>query len=196
MSKKEAAKEEKVSLKREIIEWVVVIEVAVVLAVIINMFFLVNAIIPSGSMEPTIMTGDRIFGNRLAYTKEDPKRGDIVIFKFPDDERQLFIKRVIGEPGDVVWIKEGLVYINGSEQPLEEPYVKVEPMGDFGPYLVPEDCYFMMGDNRNNSADSRYWQNTFVHKSKILGEAWVRYLPRPAKIESGMDYKIDSVKQQ
>lgn len=190
MNKKEsAAKDEKVSLKREIIEWIIVIEVAIVLAVIINMVFLVNAIIPSGSMEPTIMTGDRIFGNRLAYKNEDPVRGDIVIFKYPDDERQLFIKRVIGEPGDVVWIKDGLVYINGESEPLDEPYVMVEPLGDFGPYVVPEDCYFMMGDNRNNSADSRFWVNTFVHKSKILGKAWVRYFPNPSKIESGAVYE-------
>ena len=188
MSKKNAdAGKEQVSLKREIIEWIIVIEVAIVLALIINKVFLVNAIIPSGSMEPTIMTGDRIFGNRLAYTNEDPVRGDIVIFKYPDDERQLFIKRVIGEPGDVVWIKDGLIYINGSDEPLDEPYVKVTPMGDFGPYTVPEDCYFMMGDNRNNSADSRYWHNTYVHKSKILGKAWVRYYPNPSKIESAAE---------
>lgn len=181
--KQRAAQEEKPSLKREIIEWVIVIEVAIILAVLVNLVFLVNAIIPSGSMEPTIMTRDRIFGNRLAYKSEDPVRGDIVIFKFPDDERQLFIKRIIGEPGDVVWIIDGKVYINGSDEPLDEPYVKVIPEGTFGPYLVPDGAYFVMGDNRNNSADSRYWQNTFVYKDKILGKAWVRYWPKPSVIQ-------------
>lgn len=174
---------QEVSLKREIIEWIIVIEIAIVLAVVINLVLLVNAVIPSGSMEPTIMTGDRIFGNRLAYSKEDPQRGDIIIFRFPDNEKELFIKRVIGEPGDVVWVKDGLVYINGSEEPLEEPYLKVIPVGDFGPYQVPEGSYFVMGDNRNNSADSRYWINPYVKREKILGKAWVRYFPKPCKIE-------------
>jgi len=174
--------DKKTSLKREIIEWVVVIEIAVILAVVINLVFLVNAVIPSASMEPTIMTGDRIFGNRLAYTNEDPKRGDIVIFKFPDDESQLFIKRVIGEPGDIIWIKAGKVYINGSKEPLDEPYVKNPDNFDFGPYQVPENSYFMLGDNRAKSADSRYWNNPYVSKDKILGEAWFRYYPSPCLI--------------
>jgi len=183
MNAQESAIDSKAALKREIIEWVIVIEVAIVLAVVINLVFLVNAIIPSASMEPTIMVGDRIFGNRLAYINEDPKRGDIVIFRYPDDETQLFIKRIIGEPGDVVWIKEGKVYINGSDEPLDEPYVVVPDTGDFGPYQVPENHYFMMGDNRTKSADSRYWINPYVERDKILGEAWVRYFPNPCKIQ-------------
>lgn len=183
MAKKVSNGEEQFSLKREIIEWVIVIEVAIVLAVIINLVFVVNAVIPSASMEPTIMTNDRIFGNRLAYVNKDPARGDIVIFRFPDDEKQLYIKRIIGEPGDVVEIRDGLVYINGSEEPLDEPYVKVTPEGDFGPYVVPEGSYFMLGDNRNNSADSRYWINHYVKKEKILGKAWIRYFPNPSKIQ-------------
>ena len=99
----------KEELKKEILEWVTVIEIAVILAVILNVFIVVNAVIPSASMETTIMTGDRIFGNRLAYLNDDPKRGDIVIFRYPDDETQLFIKRVIGEPGDTVLIQDGKV---------------------------------------------------------------------------------------
>lgn len=184
MAKKNAPeKQQEYSLKREIIEWIIVIEVAIVIAVIINLVFLVNAVIPSGSMEPTIMTGDRIFGNRLAYTNEDPQRGDIVIFRYPDNEKELFIKRIIGMPGDVVWIKDGDVYLNGSDTPLDEPYVKVDAEGDFGPYEVPEGYYFMLGDNRNNSKDSRYWINPYVAKDKILGKAWVRYFPNPCKIQ-------------
>ena len=97
----------KSELKREIMEWVLILEVAIVIAVVVNMFLIVNAVIPSASMETTIMTGDRIFGNRLAYKNRNPERGDIVIFKFPDDESQLFIKRVIGLPGETLEVRDG-----------------------------------------------------------------------------------------
>lgn len=169
-------KEEKIDIKREIMEWIIVIEVAVVLAVTLNMFVIVNAIIPSASMEPTVMTGDRIFGNRLAYLKSEPKRGDIIIFKFPDDENELFIKRIIGLPGDTVEMVNGEVFVNG-EALDESSYIVTRPEGNYGPYAVPEDSYFVMGDNRNNSADSRFWKNTFVRRDKILGKAAFRYFP-------------------
>ena len=165
----------KTSVKREIMEWIIVIEVAVILAVVLNMFLIVNAVIPSASMETTIMTGDRIFGNRLAYVKNDPVRGDIVIFKFPDDEKQLFIKRLIGMPGDALEMKDGIIYINGEA--LDEPYLATIPYGDYGPVTVPEGAYFVMGDNRNNSADSRYWKQPFVYRDKILGKAVFCYFP-------------------
>lgn len=169
---------DKVSVKREIAEWIIVIDIAIVLAVIMNMFIIVNAVIPTASMEPTIMTGDRIFGNRLAYRGDkDPQRGEIVIFKYPDNEKELFIKRVIGMPGDTVEVKDGHVYINGSQEPLDEPYLHVATLGEYGPIMVPEGAYFMMGDNRNNSADSRFWNQPFVYKDKILGKAVFRYFP-------------------
>ncbi|MBO4901996.1 MAG: signal peptidase I [Lachnospiraceae bacterium] len=171
----EQTQENKPSLKREIMEWIIVIEVAVILAVVLNMFLIVNAVIPSASMETTIMTGDRIFGNRLAYMKKDPARGDIVIFKFPDDEKQLFIKRLIGMPGETLEMKDGIVYINGEA--LDEPYLATIPYGDYGPVTVPEGAYFVMGDNRNNSADSRYWKQPFVYREKILGKAVFCYFP-------------------
>lgn len=180
MSDKEAKKE---TVKAEVMEWIIVVEVAIIIAVILNMFIIVNAVIPSASMEATIMTGDRIFGYRLAYLNDEPKRGDIVIFKFPDDEKQLFIKRVIGLPGETLKMRDGKIYIDGGEEPLEEPYLNVEPMGDYGPVTIPEDAYFMMGDNRNNSADSRYWNQPFVYSDKILGEAIFRYFPQFGKIE-------------
>lgn len=171
----EEAKMTKESIKREVMEWIIVIEVAVILAVVLNMFIIVNAIVPTASMETTIMTGDRLFGNRLAYNKEDPARGDIVIFKFPDDEKQLFIKRIIGMPGDTVQMVSGTVYVNGEA--LDEPYLATIPYGDYGPISVPEGAYFMMGDNRNNSADSRYWKQPFVYREKILGKAAFCYFP-------------------
>lgn len=182
MSKNNNKKEE-INIKQEIAEWVVVIVLAVVFAVVINTFFLVNALVPSASMENTVMTGDRLFGNRLAYIKEDPRRGDIVIFKYPDDEKQLFIKRVIGLPGETVQVIDGKVYINYCDEPLNEPYLAQEMLGDFGPYEVPEGAYFMMGDNRNYSADSRFWTNKFVYKDKILGKAWLQYYPHIGKVE-------------
>lgn len=165
----------KAALKKEIMEWIIVIEVAVILAVVLNMFLIVNAVVPTASMEPTIMTNDRLFGNRLAYNKEEPKRGEIIIFKFPDDESQLFIKRIIGEPGDTVEMKDGNVFINGER--LDEPYLATIPYGNYGPITVPEDAYFMMGDNRNNSADSRFWNQPFVYRDKILGRASFCYYP-------------------
>lgn len=174
-------KEEPISLKREILEWVLVIVVAVSLALFIDLVLIVNAIVPSASMETTIMVGDRVIGNRLAYNNDDPVRGDIVIFKFPDDESQLFIKRIIGMPGDTLQIVDGVVYINGEQ--LDEPYLTTTPLGSFGPITVPEGAYFMLGDNRNNSADSRYWNQPFVYRNKILGKAFVRYWPNPSKIQ-------------
>lgn len=180
---KQEVPEEEFSLKREIMEWVIVICIAITIAVVLNTFIIVNAIIPSASMEPTIMTGNRIFGNRLAYINDEPKRGDIIIFRFPDNEKELFIKRIIGEPGDTVEVIDGKVYINGSDTALDEPYLKVTPLGDYGPYEVPEGSYFVMGDNRNNSADSRFWKNTFVKREKILGKAAFRYFWPPSKIQ-------------
>ena len=175
---------EQTSLKREIIEWIIVIAISALLALALDKFIIVNAKIPSASMEPTIMTGDRLIGNRLAYINDLPQRGDIVIFKYPDNEKEYFIKRVIGLPGETVTVKNGLVYIDDSDTPLDESdYVVTTPLGDFGPYKVPEGAYFMMGDNRNNSMDSRYWNHPYVYKDKILGKAWARYWPRPTFVE-------------
>lgn len=182
MSKKAPA-EEPFSLKKEILDWVKVIITAVVVAIFLDSCIIVNAVIPSASMEDTIMTNDRIIGNRLAYLTKDPSRGDIVIFRYPDNEKELFIKRVIGTPGDTVEIKNGKVYINNSSEPLDEPYLNVVPIGDFGPFNVPEDSYFMLGDNRNRSADSRFWNQPYVSKKKILGKAAFRYLPRFKKLQ-------------
>ncbi|XME02847.1 signal peptidase I [Lachnospiraceae bacterium C1.1] len=160
---------------KEIIEWVAVVVVAVVLAYFVNHFIIVNAIVPSSSMETTIMTGDRVIGNRLAYSFSEPERGDIIIFKFPDDESKLYIKRLIGLPGETVEIKEGKVFVDGEA--LDEPYLTVTTEGTFGPYTVPEGHYFMLGDNRNNSADSRYWNNTYLAREKIVGKAVFKYWP-------------------
>ena len=170
--------------KKEVFEWIFSIAIGVIIAVLINRFVLINARVPSASMENNIMTGDRLFGYRLAYVNEEVERGDIVIFKFPDDESQLFIKRVIGLPNETVTIIDGKVYIDDNKEPLYEPYLAQEMVGTFGPYEVPENCYFMLGDNRNYSRDSRFWENTYVSKDKILGKALFRYFPKISTIEN------------
>ena len=167
----------KTSIAKELWEYVKMIIFVVVFVLVVNNFLIINAKIPSESMENTIMTGDRIFGNRLAYLLGDPERYDIVIFRYPDDESQLFIKRVIGLPGETVEIIDGKVYIDGSETPLDDSFTPETPTGNYGPYTVPEGCYFMLGDNRNNSRDSRYWEHTFVTRDEILGKAVFRYWP-------------------
>ncbi len=109
-------KTEETSIGREIWEYVKMIAIVVAVVVFVEQVIVINARIPSPSMENTIMTGDQIFGNRLAYVKSDPQRYDIVIFYYPDDEKQKFIKRVIGLPGETVQIKDGKVYINGPHR--------------------------------------------------------------------------------
>jgi signal peptidase I len=120
-----------------------------------------------------LLIGDRVITFRLAYLISNPKRGDVIVFPYPDDEKVDFIKRIIGLPGETIEGKDGLVYIDGK--PLKEPYVKDKIDSDFGPYVVPEDGYFMMGDNRNNSEDSRYWEHKFVSQDKIKGKAILKY---------------------
>ena len=143
---------------KEILPYVLII----VAALLLNTFIIINARIPSASMETTIMTGERVFGNRLAYKVSDPKRYEIAIFKFPDDESRLFVKRVIGLPGDTIELRNGAVYINGVNDMENETFISTNLGDDFGPYVVPEDCYFMMGDNRAHSNDFRFWDHTCV----------------------------------
>lgn len=173
------------STKKEVWSWVKTIVFAVVLAWVVNHLLVVNAVVPTGSMENTIMPKDRIMANRLAYQNEEPQRGDVVVFQYPDDPtgKVLYVKRVLGLPGETLEMIDGKVYLNGSETPLEEPYLKEEAFGSFGPYVMGEDSYFMLGDNRNNSLDSRFWENTFVEKEKILGKVMFRYFPSIKKVE-------------
>lgn len=163
-------------IMREIASYIFIVAAAFALACLCNRFLIVNARIPSGSMIPTITQGNRIIGNRLAYIKSEPRRGDVVVFYYPDDESQKFIKRIIGLPGETIFISDGIVYIDG--QPLDESaYLTVETYGVSGPFTIPDDCYFMMGDNRNSSNDSRFWTNHFVHKDKIIAKALFCYYP-------------------
>ena len=167
----------KSKVKREIIGWGGYFAIATMLALLINSRVVVNAKVPSESMENTIEPGDRFLGNRLAYIKEDPERMDIIIFKYPDNEEKMFVKRVIGLPGEKVEIVLGKVYIDDAETPLEDVFIPEEMIGNYGHYYVPEDSYFVLGDNRNHSNDSRFWENTFVKREQIIGKAELRYWP-------------------
>ena len=158
---------------KEIFDWIAVIVIAILASFILHTFVIVNATVPTSSMEKTIMAGDRVIGSRLYYTRHDPERGDIIMFDYPDDPSILYIKRVIGLPGDHIEITGGVVYLNG--EPLDEPYLNVVTEGEWGPYDVPPGWYFMMGDNRNDSADSRYWQNTYLTRDGIVGKAVLKY---------------------
>lgn len=181
-------KNKKNKVKSEIFSWIKTIVGAIILVVIIQNFIIINAEVPTESMVSTIQPGDKLITFRLSYLFSDPKRGDVIVFKYPDDETQKFTKRIIGLPGEKVEIKDGKVYINDSAEPLNEPYVNGVPTGDYGPYMVPENSYFVLGDNRENSLDSRYWNNTFVKKEKILGQIKFRYYPSFEWIDKDMIY--------
>lgn len=174
---------EPVNWKAEIISWIQILLTAAVIAWALNTFIIANSRIPTGSMETTIMAGDRVIGSRLSYKFGDPERGDIAIFIYPDDEalgiKTFYVKRVIGLPGDTVDIVDGKIYINNSETPLEEPYLH-EKMDPEPPqhYEVPEDSYFMMGDNRNYSNDARRWKHKYVKRDKLVAKVLIQYFPK------------------
>lgn len=177
--KKKVAKEQKIAKNPGLygfLDWVKVLLIAVAVALFVNYVVVINSTVPTGSMEPTIMAGSRMIGLRLSYLFSEPERGDIIVFKYPDDPSQNYVKRIIGLPGETVEIIDGVTYIDGEV--LEEDYLAETPNNeDYGPYEVPEGCYFMMGDNRNNSSDSRYWKNTYLPEENIIGKALFCYWP-------------------
>ena len=168
-------------LWKDVLDYVVTLVIVGGAVLLINTFILINARIPSESMEYTIMKGDQIFGNRLSYRFSDPERFDIIIFRYPDDPKQYFIKRIVGMPGELVTIANGKVYIDGSTEPLDDSFIAEPQNPEYGgkvyTYEVPENSYFVMGDNRNHSRDSRYWNDHFVERDEILGKAVFRYWP-------------------
>lgn len=182
-NKKEPKKK---SPMRETIDFFIPIVIAIIVAILLKMFVFANAVIPTGSMLNTIQENDRVIASRLSYINNDPERYDIVIFRFPDNENQYFVKRVIGLPGETVEVVEGIVYVtktDGTVIQLDDSFVtNCVPDGNYGPFEVPEDCYFMMGDNRNSSHDSRFWNKKYVHKDKILGKVMFKYYPGISKI--------------
>jgi len=159
------------SFLREISESIVI---AVLLAVVIRLFILEPFYIPSGSMEPTLKDGDRIIVSKLNYHFQDPKREDIVVFKYPLDQQRNFVKRLIATGGETIALKSSRLYING--QPAPEDYLPAGlRFGDYGPREVPQGSYLMLGDNRNNSDDSRVWG--FLPRNLMIGKAVLIYWP-------------------
>jgi len=146
--------------------------VAVILVMFLFFRFIIaSAQIPSASMEPTLKVKDRCLINRLSYIGTNPERGDIVIFKNKEEfGNEILIKRVIGLPGDHIAFYGGNVYINGNM--VEEEYLSADVFtySETSFFDVPEGCYFLMGDNRGNSADSRYWKNPYLSEDKIMGK--------------------------
>ncbi|MDD2540013.1 MAG: signal peptidase I [Desulfuromonadaceae bacterium] len=169
------------------------IAIAILLALVIRTYIVQAFKIPSGSMEDTLQIGDHLLVNKFIYGTEipfidkrvltirDPRRGDVIVFEYPEDPSKDFIKRVIGVPGDVVEGKDKKVYVNGKlyvnphEVHKEKDLIpkEVNPRDTFGPFTVPADSYFVMGDNRDRSYDSRFWK--FVRRDQIKGLAFIKY---------------------
>jgi signal peptidase I len=182
------------SLKKKSVirDWVESIIIAFLLALVIRAFIVQAFKIPTGSMRMTLIEGDLILVNKFIYGAKvpfvkywlaalrSPKRGDVIVFIYPEDKKKDFIKRLVGLPGEIVEIKGGSIYINGK--PAPEPVfnqIYYYNRGDFGApgqkIVVPKDSYFVLGDNSISSKDSRYWG--FVPKSNVLGQAMIIYWP-------------------
>ncbi|MCR5154043.1 MAG: signal peptidase I [Lachnospiraceae bacterium] len=172
-------------------EYLPLITIAAALALIINTFVIMRAEVTSGSMEDTVMTGEIVMAFRLSYLFSDPERGDVIIFpnpKDPDDDP--YVKRIIGLPGETVEIVDGIVYINGRR--LNEYGLNYMILSDYGPYEVPEDSYFVLGDNRDSSYDSRKWpaSKTYVSREDVLAKVfWV--LPFKNINKAGYSFELE-----
>jgi len=165
---------------KEVLSWVKTLVIAFVLAFTINNTLVANAWVISSSMENTIMTESRVMGSRVAYVLREPQRFDIILFQPPDNDASIpYVKRIIGLPHERVKIINGHVYINDSGVPLDEFFVRGDFWGNFGPFYVPADSYFVLGDNRNNSHDSRHWINSFVPRDNIIGKLYFEFFPTP-----------------
>ncbi|MBN1404994.1 MAG: signal peptidase I [Candidatus Omnitrophica bacterium] len=179
-------------IKQNMREWAEAIVIAFVLAMIIRTFVVQAFKIPTGSMRPTLIEGDRIFVNKFIYKFKEPNCGDVIVFRYPENRKKDFIKRLIAKPGEKVEIRDGSIWINNKlvqepEQVRRIRYYNSDPNMIYctpGNVLsVPEDSYFVLGDNSASSRDSRYWG--FVKRNDILGKAMVIYWPltRVRKIE-------------
>jgi signal peptidase I len=170
------------SLSQSVVyEWVPTLAISLLLAFALRSYAVASFFIPSGSMEDTLRKGDLLIADKFSYKllHHEPQRGDVMIFQYPEDKKLDYIKRVIGLPGDIVEVRDGEVYVNGKA--LDEEYIKEEPIQDFGPEPVPANHYFVMGDNRNHSSDSRVWG--WVPKQNFEGRAlFVFWPPQRAKV--------------
>jgi signal peptidase I len=164
-------------IKEELVAWVKTLVSAAVYAVLIVTFGFQVARVEGQSMAPTLEDQDRLIVNKLVYRIGEPRRGDIVMLYYPLNPDKSFVKRVIAEEGDTVRIVDGRVYVN--DIPLKDDYVSSEfrSHDDWGPQVIPEGYYFVMGDHRNNSSDSRHWG--MVPKRYIIGKVQLRWWPVP-----------------
>ena len=177
-SQKAATKKEVgYSTKRFLRDIMEVVVPAVILFLIIHTFLLESRFVPSPSMVPTIEVQDWFLSNKTAFWFKEPERFQIIVFKPPArvGSKEDFVKRIIGLPGETIRVSQGVVYIN--DKPLSEPYISPDraPVSDFNPYIIPDGHVFVMGDNRNNSLDSREWGPLPI--ANIKGAAWWRYWP-------------------
>ena len=208
--KPETKKDEKTGWKAELLSWIQVLATAAVIAFVLTTYIIANSEVPTSSMENTIMAGSRVIGSRLHYKFSEPERGDVAIFVWgwqcpecgvmgegeykPDlcprceyavgnrSRKVYYVKRVIGLPGDVIDIVDDVVLVNGEE--IDEPYLAEEMnQGETYHFEVPEDHYFMMGDNRNYSLDARYWHNPYISEDKMIAKVLFEYFPTPKLIK-------------
>ncbi len=195
----------KKSKTREYIESIIV---AALIALVVRSFVIQAYKIPSGSMEPTLLVGDHLLVNRMSYvvkmpftdsvllTTGKPQRGDIIVFRYPEDPSKDYIKRVIATGGEKVEIRNKVIYINGKR--LQDPWGHFRPdpgarsftpfvdKDNVPPVVVPKDNYFVMGDNRDNSLDSRYWG--YVDKKHLVGKALIIYFSWDNNAMSALNY--------
>jgi len=171
----------------EIFSWAKTIILTLLLAAVINNFVIVNARVPTGSMEDTIQVNDRIVAFRLSYLFRTPERYDLIVFRGPEGDPTLYVKRIMGLPGEELIIVDGHVFIDGASIPQRSDFVKGELYGNFGefnpytggldPFIIPDGHFFVMGDFRSNSFDSRQWSETYIPRGRILGRVAFRYFP-------------------
>ena len=166
------------SLGEEIKDWVVSIVIAVVLAMIIRTFVVELYLVDGPSMRPTLQHAQRLVVNKFIYHFRAPEKGEVLIFRYPKDPSRDFIKRVIAVPGDTIEIKDGNVFVNGELQ--NEDYILSKCRGDYPKSTIPEGHFFVMGDNRNNSEDSRFPDVGFVPFDLIKGKAMLVFWPLDA----------------
>ncbi len=166
------------AVRSSIVETLDACIVAALLSLFIITFIVQAFYIPSGSMEPTLMVNDRILVAKFIYRFEPVRRGDVIVFRYPLNPQRDFVKRVVGLPGEMVALKEGVVYING--EPVSEKGYALKPdFGNYGQVTVPAHEYFVLGDNRNNSEDSRFFG--YVPRANIVGRALFIYWP-PSRV--------------
>lgn len=163
------------SLGEEIKDWIVSIAIAVVLAFFIRYFIVELYLVDGPSMRPTLQSAERLVVNKFIYRFRHPERGEILVFRYPRDPSRDFIKRVIAVPGDTIEIRDGRVYVNAAL--LNEPYILSKTRGNYPLATVPDGHIFVMGDNRNNSEDSRFADVGFVPFDLIKGKAMLVFWP-------------------